>query len=676
MTADAKLRRRARKAGILTEWEDYSGRTRVITPETLRALLTALGGDSAMGRDDGRLITAEAGAPFSVAADRTPASPLRLTLEGESRSRRLEATATKAGLTARAPSVPGYHHLALGTRTFTLAVAPVRRGDRAARLPRRWGLSVQLYSLYRPGDGGIGSYAALRDFVRSSAEAGASAVAASPLHAQFSADPWRFSPYAPSSRLWFNVLHIDAGEAAASLGLPAPRLAPRLGSGGDALIAWPESARAKMKALQSVFEGARSRGVFEASHPAARGLARFRRGGGTSLQAHAVFEALHGHFFGSNRALWNWRDWPAEYRDPDGAAVRRFALENDDAVEFHIFLQWLAAQQFRSAAEAARDGGMGIGIINDVAVGADGGGSEAWSNQGRMLAGASIGAPPDAFNTLGQGWGITTFAPNALAATGYAAFIALLRSALRDAGGIRIDHVLGLRRLWVVPDGADPRDGAYIRYPLEDLLRLAALEAHRAGAVVLGEDLGTVPEGFRERLGRFGIKGMQVLWFQRQGKRFLAPGKWAPKAVAMTTTHDLPTVAGWWVGKDIAWRRRLNLFADRNGAALATKERQRDRKLLWEAFARAGVAQGRPPGANGGATVLAAAIDFLGKTACDLAMLPLEDALGRKEQPNLPGTITEHPNWRRRILINAGDICRQKRVAARLRRLATSRMEQ
>jgi 4-alpha-glucanotransferase len=642
MRTDAQLRRAAKAAGILTEWQDVHGKSRVVGHETLRALLEILGAEAKS--DEVPLVTAEAGAVYTV-----------------------------PGLAARgrAPQEPGYYPITRGKRSFTLAVAPARKQARGDA--RGWGLSVQLYSLYRKGDGGIGTYGALRDFVRGSAEAGASTVAVSPLHAQFSADPWRFSPYSPSSRLWMNALHIDAGEAAAVLDLRPPKLAPRLGAGGDALIAWPESSRAKLKALRTVFDAARKAGCFEGGHPAARSLAAFRRAGGASLMGHATFEALHAHFFGRDRDLWNWTTWPAEYRDRNGAAVKRFARANRETVDFHIFLQWLAARQFKSAADAARDGRMARGIIKDIAVGADGGGSEAWSNQGRMLSGASIGAPPDAFNTLGQNWGVTTFSPNALAATGYQAFIQLLRSALADSGGIRIDHVLGLQRLWVVPNGADARDGAYIRYPLTDLLRLTALEAHRAGAVVLGEDLGTVPQGFRAELDEFGIKGMQVLWFERQGARFVPPEKWRKSAVGMTTTHDLPTVAGWWLGKDIAWRKKLKLFAAGDGAAKAAAERKRDRAHLWDAFVRAGVATGRPPGSHDVAKVLAGAIGYLGKTACELVVLPLEDALGRKEQPNLPGTISEHPNWRRRILVEAGAICRQKQVAPRLRRLAASR---
>jgi len=642
MKTDAQLRRVAKAAGILTEWQDVHGKTRAVGHETLRALLEILAPETQS--TEAPLITAEAGAAYTI-----------------------PGLAAKA----RAPDVPGYYPITKGKRRFTLAVAPARvkgRGD-----ARGWGLSVQLYSLYRKADGGIGSYGALRDFTRGAAEAGASAVAVSPLHAQFSADPWRFSPYSPSSRLWMNALHIDTDEAAALLDLKPPKLAPRQGAGGDALIAWPEASRGKLKALRALFDTARRQGCFDGGHPAARSLAAFRRTSGSSLLSHAIFEALHAHFFGRNRELWNWSTWPTEYRDPNGAAVRRFARQNPETVDFHIFLQWLAARQFKSAADAARDGRMARGIIKDIAVGADGGGSEAWSNQGRMLTGASIGAPPDAFNTLGQNWGVTTFAPNALAATGYTAFIQLLRSALADSGGIRIDHVLGFRRLWVVPNGADARDGAYIRYPLTDLLRLTALEAHRAGAVVLGEDLGTVPEGFREQLDGFGIKGMQVLWFERQGPRFLPPEQWRASAVGMTTTHDLPTVAGWWLGKDIVWRRKLKLFAASDGAAKAMAERKRDRAQLWDAFLRAGVASGRQPGTQDVAKVLTGAIDYLGQTACDLVLLPLEDALGRKEQPNLPGTIAEHPNWRRRILVEAGEICRQKRVAPRLRRLAASR---
>jgi 4-alpha-glucanotransferase len=247
MKTDAQLRKAAKAAGILTEWQDVHGKTRSVGHETLRALLNTLGPE-VHATDSPPLITAEAGAAYAL-----PGTPSK----------------------RRAPDKPGYYEIAKGNRTVTLAVAPSR--PKSSGNARGWGLSVQLYSLYRKGDGGIGTYGALRDFMRGSGEAGASAAAVSPLHAQFSADPWRFSPYSPSSRLWMNALHIDVGEAAATLDLKPPKLAPRQGAGGDALIAWPESSRAKLKALRTLFDSARKSGCFEGGHPAARSLVAFRR---------------------------------------------------------------------------------------------------------------------------------------------------------------------------------------------------------------------------------------------------------------------------------------------------------------------------------------------------------------------------------------------------------------
>jgi 4-alpha-glucanotransferase len=675
MTGDRETLRLAKAAGILVDWRDNDGRLCRVSIDTLRALLEVIGKAEVAERPSApALVTATAGEAFRLPVDMRDASRAWLTLESDPTAIRLEPKADAKGLTARAPQTPGYHRVAIGKREFTLAVAPRRaRGKEEPESgSRSWGLSAQLYSLYRPGDGGIAGYTALRDLVASSAASGASAVAVSPLHAQFSADLSRFSPYAPSSRLWLNVLHIDVDAAATMLGIAADRIPGRRGDDAP-LVDWPGASRHRLDRLKKLYRQARDAGILQVERPAGKDFHLFRRAGGAQLVAHALFEACHARFYGHDHGLWHWRGWPAGFRNLSAAAMKRLAGENEDEVAFHMFLQWLAARQFREAADAAAEGEMRIGIIKDIAVGADGGGSEAWSDPDRMLTGASIGSPPDAFNTLGQKWGVTTFSPAGIAARGFQAFIALLRRSLADAGGVRIDHILGLQRLWIVPDAAAPAEGAYIRYPLVDLLRLVALEAHRVGAMILGEDLGTVPEGFRERLAAFDIKGMQLLWFERDGRRFRPAGKWRKSAVAMTTTHDLPTVAGWWLGKDIAWRRRLKLFAVPSSAARAQAERERERRLLWQTFLREGAAEGPMPAANQPTKVIAAAISYLGKTSCDLALLPLEDALGRKEQPNLPGTTDQHPNWRRRILIPAGEICGQKRVAQRLRLLAANR---
>jgi 4-alpha-glucanotransferase len=330
-----------------------------------------------------------------------------------------------------------------------------------------------------------------------------------------------------------------------------------------------------------------------------------------------------------------------------------------------MFTQWLAAKSFAAAQEDARNNGMRIGLISDIAVGMNSGGSHAWSRPHDLLPGLSVGAPADLFNARGQDWGLTAFSPQGLLAAGYEPFIATLRAAMRAAGGVRIDHAMGLARLWLVPRGAPPTQGAYLSYPLDDLLRLIALESYRHRAVVIGEDLGTVEPEFRQRMEEAGIAGMDVLWFQRDGKEFMPPSQWRRDAVAMTSTHDLPTVAGWWSGADIETRAKLDL-ADREGEA---KERARDRKMLWSAFRKGGIAATTEPPPSKPATAVDAAITFTAQSPAPLALVSIEDVLGLDKQPNLPGTIDEHPNWRRRLDKPAAELFDSLQVRARLKTL-------
>jgi 4-alpha-glucanotransferase len=257
--------------------------------------------------------------------------------------------------------------------------------------------------------------------------------------------------------------------------------------------------------------------------------------------------------------------------------------------------------------------------------------------------------------------------------SGYDAFLRTLRRALRHAGGVRIDHAMGLGRLWLTPQGASPAEGAYLTYPLKDLLRLIALEAHRAEALVIGEDLGTVPAGFREALHDKGVLGMSVLWFERDADdAFVAPQAWSPEAAALTTTHDLPTVAGWWSGRDIDWRARLSHASD-DEIAQARAARHTDRVRLWDACAAAGAASGAPPCSNTPDPAVDAAIAYVAASACPLAIAPIEDLLGLEEQPNLPGTIDQHPNWRRRLPAGAEALLDTPAVAARIATLCRER---
>ena len=540
---------------------------------------------------------------------------------------------------------PGYHRLELAGQTTILAVAPTRgyTVHDAAPGRRPWALAVQLYALRRPGDGGLGDFRALQDLVGPAARLGAAGIAISPVHAQFSADPERFSPYSPSSRIQLNVLH-------AGLDLPPSDL-----ESAD-LVDWPAAARLRLAAMRDAYR--------HASAETLAAFARFRDGEGEPLQTHATFEALHAREAAAGR--WHWQTWAPELRRPDSRAVQAFAESHKDEVGLHAFMQWIADRSLQSAQDAARAAGMPIGLIADLAVGADSGGSHCWARQAEILVGMSIGAPPDLLSVNGQSWGLAAFSPIGLRNNGFRAFLEMLRQAMRHAGGVRIDHALGLARLWLVPEGASAKEGAYIAFPLDDMLRLIAIESHRNRSIVLGEDLGTIPEGFQDRLADAGTLGMRVLWFEKQHNLFTDPRSWTRAAAAMTSTHDLATVAGWWSGRDLQWRSRLGVSGGPEKHAQEESERIHDRTTLWAALQHSGAAEGPVPPLDATDDVADAAIRHLATAACDLVIIPIEDALALPEQPNLPGTMGEHPNWRRRLEGPAANLLDPPRVAERL----------
>jgi 4-alpha-glucanotransferase len=518
---------------------------------------------------------------------------------------------------------------------------------------RAWGLTAQLYALRRADDGGIGDFPALGQLARAAAGAGAAAIAISPVHAQFSGDPGAFSPYTPSSRAMLNVLHADPCEAR-----PAP-----VDAEIDGLLDWRRAAPARLAACRRAFA------ALPADGEMAEAFAAFRRERGPALERHARFEALHATRFAADPGQWDWHGWPEALSSPDATGVTAFAAEAADEVAFHAFLQFLANRGLAQAQRDAVAAGMPIGLIADIAIGVSPGGSDAWCRRREMLNGLTIGAPPDVYNPAGQDWGVTTYSPHGLIAHGYEAFLDMLRTAMRHAGGLRLDHAMGLARLWVVPSGTGPAEGAYLRYPLDDLLRLVRLESWRHRAIVLGEDLGTLPYGFQGRLAAEGVAGMRVMWFERDGDRFRPPSQWTRQAVAMTSTHDLPTVAGWWAGRDLDWRARL----DKPMQASDLTDRARDREALWQAFRDSGSAEGDMPGPDEADRIADAAAAHLGTASCELALLPLEDALALAEQPNFPNTVHEHPNWRRRFAAQVEHMLDTPAIGARLRLLARTR---
>ncbi|HEY4174909.1 MAG TPA: 4-alpha-glucanotransferase, partial [Rhodopila sp.] len=602
------------------------------------------------------LVTAVAGRPTRLDLGGSDPLPAELLLESGDR-RHIALAPSRGRLRVPAVAETGYHRLRVEQREIVLAVSPGRCRSIEDVVPdaRLWGLAAQLYALNRPGDGGIGDLAGAADLARLAAEKGADAIALSPMHALYAADPTRYGPYSPSTRLFLNPLYAAPGLVLGSApSTPAP---PSSG-----LIDWPEAAAAKYASLRTLFDSFLQGDSWDG--PLGADFARYRADGGILLRDHACFEALQTLHTSSR----NWRDWPADLRDPRSTAVNHFIEAQPDEVLFHEFLQWVSDRSVAATQDIARQAGMRIGLIGDLAVGMDPNGSHAWSRQKDILDGLTIGAPPDLLNPQGQDWNLTGFSPRALEANGLDAFLTTLRATMRHVGGIRIDHVMSLARIWLIPDGASPADGAYLSFPTTDLLRLLALESTRRNVVVIGENLGTIPEGFAETLAQTGVHGMRVLWFERDPDAgFSATRGWNGADVAMTSTHDLPTVAGWWKGNDIDVRQ---------GQECERQAREQDRPKLWDAFVRDQVAEGPVPAPEDTDQVVDAAVRFIAKTEMPLSLIPLEDLLGQLDQPNLPGNATDHPNWRRRLPAPADVVLKGETVARRIDFIAGERPRQ
>lgn len=705
------LRRLAAAAGLVAVWDDVFGQTHEVADDVLKYMLGMLdlpAGTESQLQDSLAKVEQDAQSPAGgliiVDVDETPVLPhsgsMRYKIELEN-GRRYAGVAIEAGpgLVSIEPlREPGYHTLSIGEKRLTIAVSPrccpsvdeTSGGGKA----RSWGLVAQVYSLRAgleteqdpderehaalalPGWTG-GDFSLVGKLAERAAQHGAQALAISPVHAMFAAAPHRYSPYSPSSRLFLNIAYIDPaallGPAALQTALRTVGCAQDLGASTRATrVDWSQAVPARLKVLRQMYQD-----FCEFGH---RGLVSdfhaFRQEGGEALESHARFEALHALQMPKLGPEHGWKDWAAELHDPRGPAVAAFARKQDGEIGFHAFLQWLACRGLEGAQETAREAGMSIGLIADLAIGTDPRGSHAWSRQKEILSGVSVGAPPDVYQAAGQNWGLTAFSPRALRSTGYAAFIETLRAAFAHAGGVRVDHVLGLGRMWVIPEGEDPSRGVYLKYPLDDMLRLLALEAWRHKAIVIGENLGTVPEGFDQKLKEKGVMGMNVLWFQRRPEEdkdlvapFCPPASWPNWSMATSGTHDLATIKGWWNGRDLEWRRQLDEL-DEKAMQSATEQRQRDKKALWQALRDAGcVSFGKedPPEEAPRDAVLS----FVASAPSPLMLVPLEDLLGLDEQPNLPGTPSladgsGHPNWTQLLPLDVEEIFQHPEVIAGL----------
>jgi len=563
----------------------------------------------------------------------------------------------------------GYHRLSmlrdeetLDTCAFIVAPQTCYAPEALQEDGRVWGAAVQLYGVRSERNWGMGDFGDLQTLIEEWGQRGAGIIGLNPLHALFPHNPWHDSPYSPSSRLYKNVLYLDVEaiedfrecEATRALVYGAAFQA-RLNALRDAeQVDYPGVAAAKFEILERLYAGFCERHLAHGTDRAAA-FAEFRRRGGESLRRHVLFEALQEHFHRHNPDVWGWPVWPEAYRHPDLPAVAQFEREAQARIGFYAWLQWQADLQLAGAGKRAHDLGLGVGVYEDLAVSINRGGAEAWANQHLYALTASVGAPPDALGPKGQNWGLPPLIPERLQAEAYRPFIATLRATMRHAGAVRIDHVMGLSRLFWVPPGREATDGAYMHYPFDELLGVLALESHRNRCLVIGEDLGTVSDEVREALARHRVLSYRLLYFERRdGGDFKSPGEYPREAIVSVGTHDLPTLTGWWEGRDIALRTELDLFPDEATRERQHVERSQDRARLLLALEREGLLpEGVTPDPSSAPQMtpelVRAVSAYLADTPSRVLVLQLEDVLCVRDQANLPGTTDEHPNWKRKL---------------------------
>ncbi|HWF96076.1 MAG TPA: 4-alpha-glucanotransferase [Xanthobacteraceae bacterium] len=523
----------------------------------------------------------------------------------------------------------------------TLLRAPPLAFQGSETGPRRlWALAVQLYGVRSRRNWGHGDFTDLLGLLELAAELGAGGVALNPLHALFDDDAGAASPYSPNSRLFLNSLYIDVeaipefpGLDAAGLRLKVEPLAQH------ELVDHAGVASAKTRALALAYANFR-----QADATRWQAFESFRRERGPVLARFACFEFLRRRFGKP------WREWPELWRNPAEEALGALTQSDGEAIGFFEFVQWAADQQLQACRRRAHELGLPIGLYLDVAVGVHPDGFDAWSDQGSVMTGLAVGAPPDVYNTAGQNWGLAAFNPVALEARQFQPFRAMLQASMRNAGAVRLDHVLGLKRLFLIPDGMRPGQGVYVRYPFEALLAVSAQESVRHRCIVIGEALGTVPEDFQETLSDWGIWSYQVMLFERAADgSFLPPESYRQNALVTFSTHDLATFAGWQSGHDLAVKRALDMDPGETDAQRTAAHRALHRALSAHATADLD---------------FVSVARYLAQTPARLLVVAIEDALGIRDQANIPATIDEHPNWRRRLPVQLEDLKLQSGLTA------------
>ena len=703
-----QLRTLARDCGILETYRGADGARRVVTDRTCEALLDAMGLDaSTEGAATEVLVRRREGAerrcrdPVEVVRD---AMPWKLRARVQAwRGRSVEWLATlvrddgtstkvvcrdrvdRTGMLSIAcPGLPIGRveaHLQLEcegeSRDATQAIfaSPVACTSVAERLgqSRVYGLWAHIYALARTRDFGIGDLGHLARLVSGAAGEGAAFVAVQPLHALGNVGE-ETSPYSPSSRLFYNPIYLDLETIPEMRDSDATRdLIGKIESSGrlEALrVARYVDYQGVMEVKRAILEGLF--GEFCTRHlkkgtSRGRAYTTFVEGEGRALQVYATFCALADQCGSAERPQTNWHEWPMRFREPDGAGVREFSDQRSADVEFHSWLQFEFARQLAAIGARAK-AGQSLGLMGDLALGSGRDGADTWMHRELFAEGASLGAPPDAF-AEGQNWDLPPLDPSRSRAEGHAYWHHVLRRAFEGMGAIRVDHVMGLFRQFWIPAGRPPAEGAYVSWPNRELLALLAIESHRAGAIVVGEDLGTRPAAFGARLARAGILSTRVLPFERTRTGFRAANRYGARSYVAANTHDLPPLRGWCEARDLVLRHQAGEFTEPAALAAAMQERSRALRALHRRLIRDGLEQpsGTAHGPDQGAAAhgpgpefAPAVTAFLGSTPAPMLSLSVDDLVGERDPLNLPGIPTSrHPNWARRMRVDVRDIWKQ-----------------
>lgn len=668
------LEQAARHAGIGDNYISAWGTPATISLDTKAKLLAAMGRHEYQPEPAETVLppvtVVHAGDAVHIAPALPPGSRAgefswRLTQED---GQRLDGDLSEGVIVLPATLAQGYHRLELRRKRrktpwlMTLIIAPRRcfEAEAIRRGHKLWGSSVQLYTLKSEQNWGIGDFADLARLVTELAGRGAAFVGLNPIHALYPAHPESASPYSPSSRRWLNIIYIAVPQVpefgtcpAARAWLDSPGIQQRLAVlRATDWVDYSAVTALKLEGLKLAYEAF---STLPENHERVREFETFRLAGGDSLAQQAAFDALHEHLKTHDAHAWGWSAWPEPYRRWQAPAVAAFCTEHDGLVRFYAWLQWLASDQLARCQQAAKAGGMALGLYRDLAVGVSEGSAETWADSELYCLNASVGAPPDVLGPFGQNWSLPPMNPRVLRERGYQPFIEMLRANMTACGALRIDHVLGLMRLWWIPRGEGAEAGAYVHYPVDDLLAILALESQRHRCQIIGEALGTVPDDIVARLEQAGIYSYKVFYFERSREDggYLSPAHYPVQAMATLSTHDLPTVRGFWLCDDLRLGRELGLYHDEALLRAHYDDRHRAKQRILDSLHGHGVlpdSVSRDVGFVGMSEALSHGLQLhvAGTRSALLALQP-EDWLDMEQPVNIPGTSDQYPNWRRRL---------------------------